>query len=112
MRTRAGPLLNVPYPVETNDFSPILYLHHDPLQYMATVVRQFEELLEQSARQPLVFAISLHTMIMGQPHRLRALREGLRTILAHPEFGRVWLTRPGDIARHCQSLAPGIVPGS
>jgi allantoinase len=111
MRTRAGPLLNVPYPVETNDFSPILYLHHDPVQYMATVVRQFEELLEQSARQPLVFAISLHTMIMGQPHRLRALREGLRTILEHPEFGRVWLTRPGDIAQYCHLLAPGTVPG-
>ena len=112
MRTRAGPLLNVPYPAECNDYTPIVYLHHDPLQFVATVVRQFEEMIEQSERQPLVFAISLHTMIFGQPHRLRALRDGLRRILAHPNFDRVWLTRPGDIAAYCESLPPGIVPGS
>ena len=69
-------------------------------------------MIEQSARQPLVFAISLHTMIFGQPHRLRPLREGLRRILAHPNFDRVWLTRPGEIATYCESLPPGIVPGS
>lgn len=112
MRTRAGPLLNVPYPVETNDFVPILQLHHDPLQFMATVVRQFDEMLEQSARQPVVFALSLHTMVSGQPHRLRALRDGLRHMLGHPDFGRVWLTRPGEIAAHCATLPPGTVPGS
>jgi peptidoglycan/xylan/chitin deacetylase (PgdA/CDA1 family) len=112
MRTRAGPLLNVPYPAECNDYTPIVYLHHDPLQFVATVVRQFEEMIEQSERQPLVFAISLHTMIFGQPHRLRALRDGLRRIHAHPNFDRVWLTRPGDIAAYCESLPAGIVPGS
>ena len=111
MRTRAGPLLNVPYPVETNDFVPILQLHHDPLQFMATVVRQFEEMLDQSARQPLVFSLSLHTMVSGQPHRLRALRDGLRHMLGHRDFNRVWLTRPGEIAAHCAALHPGTVPG-
>jgi len=82
------------------------------VQFMDTVVRQFEEMIEQSARQPLVFALSLHTMIMGQPHRLRALRDGLRRILAHPHFDRVWLTRPGEIAAYCESLPAGTVPGS
>jgi allantoinase len=112
LRTRAGPLLYIPYPVETNDFGTTLQLHHDPVQFMETVVRQFEEMIEQSARQPLVFALSLHTMIMGQPHRLRALRDGLRRILAHPRFDRVWLTRPGEIAAYCESLPAGTVPGS
>jgi allantoinase len=110
--TRAGPLLYIPYPVETNDFGTTLQLHHGPVQFMDTVVRQFEEMIEQSARQPLVFALSLHTMIMGQPHRLRALRDGLRRILAHPRFDRVWLTRPGEIAAYCESLPAGTVPGS
>ena len=112
LRTRAGPLLYIPYPVETNDFGTTPQLHHDPVQFMDTVVRQFEEMIEQSARQPLVFALSLHTMIMGQPHRLRALRDGLRRILAHPRFDRVWLTRPGEIAAYCESLPAGTVPGS
>jgi len=112
IRTRSGPLLNVPYPLETNDFTPVLQLHHDPLQFVDTVVRQFDEMIEQSEHQPLVFSVSLHAMIFGQPHRLRALRNGLRRILQHPKFDRVWLTRPGDIASHCESLAPGIVAGS
>jgi peptidoglycan/xylan/chitin deacetylase (PgdA/CDA1 family) len=112
MRTRAGPLLCVPYPLETNDLVPILQLHHDPLQFVETVVRQFEEMVEQSERAPLVFAISLHTMVFGQPHRLRALRDGLRRIMAHRLFDRVWLTRPGAIAAHCESLPKGTVPGS
>jgi len=112
MNTRAGRLLYIPYPLETNDFGPTMTLHHDPVQFMDTVFRQFEELVEQSAHQPLVFPISLHTMIFGQPHRVRALRQGLRKILAHPLFDRVWLTRPGEIARYCESLPKGVVPGS
>jgi hypothetical protein len=110
MSTRAGPILNIPYPVETNDFVPILQLHHDPVQFIDTVVRQFEEMIEQSERQPLVFSLSLHTMISGQPHRLRALRDGLRRMLAHPEFDRVWLTRPGEISAHCEALSENILP--
>ena len=109
MKTRSGPLLSIPYPIETNDFVPILQLHHDPVQFVDTCVRQFEEMIEQSEQQPLVFAISLHTMIFGQPHRLRALREGLRQMVAHPLFDRVWLTRPGDIAGHCLTLPQGTI---
>jgi peptidoglycan/xylan/chitin deacetylase (PgdA/CDA1 family) len=112
MRTRAGPILNVPYPLETNDFVPILQLHHDPVQFADTFVRQFEEMVETSVRYPQVFAISLHTMVFGQPHRVRALRDGLRRILRHPDFDRVWLTRPGEIAAYCETLPEGVVPGS
>lgn len=112
MKTRSGPLLNLPYPLETNDFVPILQLHHDPVQFMDTAVRQFEEMLETSTRYPQVFAISLHSMVFGQPHRIRALRDGLKRILSHPGFDRVWLTRPGEIAAYCETLPKGVVPGS
>ena len=112
MRTRAGPLLSVPYPVETNDFGPTLTLHHDPVQFVATLVRTFEEQARASIRYPLVFPISLHTFIFGQPHRLHALRDGLARMLDSPLFDRVWLTRPGDIAAYCASLPPGTIPGS
>jgi peptidoglycan/xylan/chitin deacetylase (PgdA/CDA1 family) len=111
MRTRSGPLLNIPYPLETNDYGVALTFHHDAVQFAATMVRQFEEMIEQSERAPLVFSIALHTMISGQPHRIRALRDGLSRILNHPKFDRVWLTRPGDIASYCESLPTGIIPG-
>jgi len=40
-------------------------------QFAEMIVDQFEELLEQSERQPLVYALSLHRFIVGQPFRLR-----------------------------------------
>ena len=112
MRTRSGPLLSVPYPLETNDFVPILQLHQDPVQFADLLVRQFEEMVESSDRWPQVFPISLHTMICGQPHRLRALRSAFDRILNHPKFDKVWLTRPGEIAAYCATLPKGIIPGS
>jgi allantoinase len=111
MRTRAGPLLSVPYQIETNDFGPTLVFHQDAPQVVATMVRQFDEMVRQSERQPLVLALTLHTFIFGQPHRLNALRDGLKRMLDHPLFDRVWLTYPGRIAAHCESLPPGTVPG-
>ncbi|MBX3652400.1 MAG: polysaccharide deacetylase [Burkholderiales bacterium] len=110
VNTKSGKLLHVPYPLETNDFGPTLTLHHDPVQFTDTVFRQFEEMSEQCVHQPLVFSISLHTMIFGQPHRLRALRQLFRSIFSHQNFSRVWLTRPGEIAKYCASLPAGVVP--
>jgi hypothetical protein len=89
----------------------VIHLRQDAPVYGEIVLRQFEEMLEQSAERPLVLAISLHTFIMGQPHRLRCCARSS----AHQQpqhFDRVWLTRPGDIADHCIALQPGLVPGS
>ena len=86
----------------------VLVLDHGRLAEIGT----HEELLAQSAARPLVFAISLHTFIMGQPHRLKVLRNIFRRIKAHRDFDRVWLTTPGAIADHCLAMQPGIIPGS
>ena len=112
MKTRAGPLLNVPYAVETNDYLSVIHLRQDAPVYEEVVIRQYEELLEQSVERPLVFAISLHTFIMGQPHRLKMLRNIFRRIREHKDFSHVWLTTPGAIADHCLAMKPGIIPGS
>jgi allantoinase len=112
MRTRSGPILSVPYPLEINDSPQMLARHHAPDEFARMVVDQFEEMLRQSERQPLVCPIALHTMVVGQPYRLRALREALRHIAEHPERNKVWLARPGEIADHIKSLPPGVVPGS
>ena len=41
---------------------------------------------------PLVCGIALHTMIVGQPYRLRELRRALRHVV---DDGRAWVTLPG-----------------
>ena len=112
MRTRAGPILSLPYPLEINDSPQILVRHHSATEFVSMMVDQFEEMLAQSERQPLVCGIALHAPVFGQPYRLRVLREAFRHILNHKDIARVWLTRPGAIFDHINALPRGIVPGS
>src|SRR6267154_1688334 len=81
--------------------------HHTPEQFRDFIIGQFEELLRQSAKQPLVCGIALHTMVVGQPYRLRMLREALQHIVGHPQKDKVWFTRPSAIYDHCAALPKG-----
>ena len=112
MQTRAGPLLSVPYPMELNDAGSQVHRDHTGREFADMIVDQFEELLEQSERQPLVFALALHGFIVGQPFRLRPLRQAIKHCVEHKHNDRVWYTRAGDIAKYCFSLSKGVVPGS
>ncbi|WP_322998457.1 polysaccharide deacetylase family protein [Castellaniella sp.] len=110
LKTRSGRILSIPYPLELNDSPQILVRHHTAEDFERMIVDQFEEMLVQSRQQPLVCGIALHTPIMGQPYRLRALRRALQHILQHPERDKVWLTRPGAIYDHVQKLSEDVVP--
>jgi peptidoglycan/xylan/chitin deacetylase (PgdA/CDA1 family) len=112
LRTRSGPLMSVPYPLEINDSPMMLIRHHTAVDFEQMIVDQFDEMLQQSERHPLVCGIALHTMIMGQPYRLRALRRALKHIVDHPQRAKIWFTRPGEIFDHCAGLKAGMVPGS
>jgi peptidoglycan/xylan/chitin deacetylase (PgdA/CDA1 family) len=111
MKTRSGPLLSMPYPLEINDSPAMLTRRHTAEQFADMAIGQFEEMLRQSAAQPLVCGISLHTFVVGQPYRLAQLRRILKHIVEHPDAERIWFTRPVDIADHIESLPPGTVPG-
>ena len=111
MRTRAGPLLSVPYPMELNDMGANVNRDHTGREFADMIVDQFDEMVEQSAAQPLVMAVSLHGFIVGQPFRLRAAAPGARALRrAQAQGPRVVHPRP----RHRQLLpdpAAGHVPG-
>jgi len=111
LRTRSGPLMSVPYPLEINDSPQMLVRHHTPEQFKGMIIDQFEEMLRQSEKQPLVCGIALHTMVFGQPYRLRVLRDALKHIASHPYRDKVWFTRPGAIYEHCAALPKGTMPG-
>jgi peptidoglycan/xylan/chitin deacetylase (PgdA/CDA1 family) len=112
MQTRAGPLLSVPYPMELNDAGGQVWRDHSAREFADMIVDQFEEMLEQSDKAPLVFALALHGFIVGQPFRLRPLRQAIRHCVGHKGRDRVWFTRAGEIAKYCFTLPKGIVPGS
>ena len=110
MRTCVGPILSVPYPLEINDSPALVFRRHTGRQFAEMVVDQFDEMLEQSRKYPLVFAVSVHPFIIGQPFRLRAFRDAVHHIMRHRD--RLWITTPGEIARYCESLPKGTIPGS
>jgi len=101
-------ILAVPYPQEVNDIPQIAGRKIGGDAFADIIVDQFDEMLELSQERPLVMGVALHAYLVGQPHRLRHLKRALRHIAKHRD--RIWLTTPGAIANHCQSLPAGIVP--
>lgn len=112
MRTRSGPLLSVPYPIEINDSPAMLSRAQSATDFRQMITDQFDEMLRLSRAHPLVCGVSLHTFVTGQPFRLAQVRQALAGILRHPDIDKVWITTPGEIARHAMSLPEGIVPGN
>jgi peptidoglycan/xylan/chitin deacetylase (PgdA/CDA1 family) len=112
MRTRSGPLLSVPYPMELNDAGMLALRDQSGREFADMIVDQFEEMLEASEKQPLAFALSLHGFIVGQPFRLRPLRQAIKHCVNHKHADQVWFTRAGDIAKFCFDQKAGVIPGS
>jgi peptidoglycan/xylan/chitin deacetylase (PgdA/CDA1 family) len=109
LRTRSGGrILSVPYPRPTNDLPLMHGARVAPTVWTDILIDQFDEMLEQSRRQPLVFNLSLHPFLTGHAFRLRHLRRALAHIAAHRE--RIWLTHAGAIAEHAASLPEGLGP--
>ncbi len=108
MTTRAGRILSVPYSVELNDSPAMVMRHHTGREFAEMIIDQFVEMLLQSARRPLVMSVVLHPFILGQPHRLRPLRQALRHILARRD--KLWVTRPGELAEYVSTLPEGTIP--
>lgn len=104
LRTASGPLLAMPYPQELNDSSSIIGRFVSAADFADMIVDNFDEMIRQSDRQPLVMGIALHAHISGQPFRLPHLRRAL----AHLDARRTeyWLTRAGSIADHVSRLLP------
>jgi len=96
--TRKGRILSIPYPHEVNDI-PAIALHHNTAEQFADmIIDNFDEMLEQSEQQSLVFGISIHAFLVGQPYRLRHFRRAMQYIARHRDD--VWLATTGAIARH------------
>ena len=115
MRTRKGRILNMPYPIETNDSPMMVFRQHTAAELADTWIDQFDEMLAQTkagsrTSAPLVCPFVLHTFVLGQPFRMRQLRRVMAHIMKHRD--QIWLTQPGRIAEHIQKLPPGTVPGA
>jgi hypothetical protein len=109
-RTQHGPILSVPYAHDLNDSLECVSRRTPSQLFCENLIDQFDEMLQESERRPLVMPIVLHSFIMGQPYRLRQFRRVIEHILQHRD--QIWLTRPGDICAHIESMPAGTVPGA
>ena len=112
IKTRGGKILSMPYPVEANDNRGIVWYRYTSSEFTDMLIDNFDEMLEQTQRDghPLVCPISLHPFVVGRPYRIRQLRRALEHILKYKD--RIWLTRPGVICQHIETLPEGSVPTS
>lgn len=107
MQTSAGRLLAIPYPQEVNDIPSIVARKDGAADFADMIIDNIDEMLEQSAQQPLVMGIALHPYLVGQPYRLRHLRRALTHIVNRRE--EIWLTRSGAIHDYCRDEIPDLI---
>jgi allantoinase len=104
MKTASGPLLSIPYPHEVNDV-PMIVLHDGTASAFADMaIDNFDEMLRQSEKQSLVYGMTIHTFIVGQPFRIKQFRRVLDHINRSQD--KIWFTTPGAVAEHYASLFP------
>ncbi len=104
MKTKNGPLLSVPYPHEVNDV-PMVVLHDGTgAAFADMVIDNFEEMLNQSKSQTLLFGITIHTFIVGQPFRLRQFRRVLERMAGAGD--EIWFTTAGRAAAEYAAQVP------
>ena len=80
LKTRAGPIVNVPYTQECNDVAMMLIQHHKASEYADRAIDQFEQLAHDARNSARVMALVVHPYIMGAPHRLKYFRKAIAHI--------------------------------
>jgi allantoinase len=87
-------ILAIPYTIEANDITLCLSNRFSGQQFSQAIADQFDQLWHDGETNPRVMAIGLHPFIVGQPLRLKYLKECLLHIKNHPQ---TWLTTGGEI---------------
>lgn len=109
LRTRSGGrIVAIPYARPTNDLPLMHGAKFPPAVWVDVLIDQFDEMLEQSRRQPIIFNLSLHPYLIGHAFRLRQLRRLLDHIISRRSA--LWITHPGAIADYARGLPAGVVP--
>jgi len=88
-------IVSVPYSYEVNDVSAIVRSKCTPGEFERMIKDQFDVLYAEGEKSARVLAIALHPFVMGQPHRIPALRRALEYI---NKFDGVWKTTGSEIA--------------
>ena len=89
-----GKMLAIPYTLEANDITLCLTARLTGAEFAQAIIDQFDQLWLDGATQPRVMTIGLHPFIVGQPLRLKYLRQCLLHI---KKRSHTWLTTGSEI---------------
>lgn len=81
--TTAGPVVSVPYTVETNDIPMMALQHQRSDEMLKRSSDQFDRLYQESAAITRVMAVSLHPYLSGVPHRIKYVEALFEYIKRH-----------------------------
>ena len=73
--------------VEINDIGVAINRRESADVFADMITDQFDEMIRQCERHPLVMNVSIHPFIMGQPFRLNRLRQALEHCRSHAGAG-------------------------
>jgi len=85
LKTRAKPIVNLPYTQECNDIAMMLIQHHEAGEYYRRALDQFEQIYADARDSARVMALVVHPYVMGAPHRVKHYRRALQDIRAHKD---------------------------
>ena len=81
IQTANGPLVTLPYSVETNDIPMMLVQHHEAAYWTQKCLDYLRSLLRgRHGSAPKIMAIAIHPYISGQPFRIKYLEEVYKKI--------------------------------
>lgn len=83
LRTRAGDMVSVPYPLDVNDVVMTAVQQQPSDEILRRGVAQFDRLYAEGARSPRIFTISVHPYLTGVPHRIGPFEELLDYVKSH-----------------------------
>ena len=102
LKTDGINILTLPYPIELNDQPAIVGRRVSSEEYANMIVDQFDVLMDLKEPQPVVFPLSLHSFIVGQPFRLKHLKRALKHICDRQD--EIWITTPNDVSKFYRQL--------
>jgi allantoinase len=96
VKTRSGkPMVSVPYTSEVNDFTVFMRQGMDVDGALKVFIEQFDWLRSEGERSGRFMNIGLHPHVIGQPFRIRALRDFIDYA---KQFDDVWFATREEIA--------------
>jgi peptidoglycan/xylan/chitin deacetylase (PgdA/CDA1 family) len=109
IHTQHGPIVCVPYSNDINDFNLFARAGMSPAAGLETLKICFDQLYAEGAKTGRIMNVGLHPHVMGQAHRIGALREFVEHAAAHKN---VWFPSREEMADWYLTIHDTHIPNS